>query len=103
MVPLCHSSECGCFLCYILLCFGVFPCYFLFGCREGHELGDVSSNLYLKMLASMQLDVARLLVLSLQIFEAPRTFTVSSSITTHASMKHSTQLVWLYAGCLGKL
>ena len=34
MVLLCHSSECGCFACNTLLCFGDFPCHFLFGCQE---------------------------------------------------------------------
>ena len=28
-----HSSECGYFVCNTRLCFGVFPCHFLFGCK----------------------------------------------------------------------
>ena len=34
MVLLCHSSECGCFVCFACLRSGDFPCYFLFGCKE---------------------------------------------------------------------
>ena len=35
MVLLCHSSECGCSLYYPGLCFGDFPCHFLFRGKEG--------------------------------------------------------------------
>ena len=34
MVLLCHSSECLCFVCNTCLCFGDFPCHFLFGCKK---------------------------------------------------------------------
>ena len=34
MVLLCHSSECGCFVCFACLCSGDFPCCFLFGCKR---------------------------------------------------------------------